>query len=181
MSENQISNYEPRSNINVWSIRRTITALVAAVPLLALAGAGVWKLVEFGKTQATAELQMKEIDDLRADKLALQKRIESLDLESRSLDIKLRSAEKILVYTNKQLADTMALVSKYQAAAAELGESVKNNSPCIVIQKTISELEQRLDRGEEWTGSFSGQRREEAMAQLEKHQQSLRTCLARRI
>uniref|UniRef100_UPI00356835DE hypothetical protein n=1 Tax=Pseudomonas aeruginosa TaxID=287 RepID=UPI00356835DE len=177
MAGNQKSQHDPASHAGSWSLGKTIAALVAAVPLLGLTGAGVWKLVEFGKTQATVELQAKQIDELRADKLTLQTRVDSLESRSRSLEIKLALAEDSLAYTRKQLTETTALLSQSRTVAAELGESIKSNSPCVSIQKAISELEQRLDRDQAWLSSLSGPRREEAMAQLEQHQQSLRTCL----
>ncbi|WP_220268854.1 hypothetical protein, partial [Klebsiella pneumoniae] len=103
------------------------------VPLLGLTAAGVWKLVEFGKTQATVELQAKQIDELRADKLTLQTRVDSLESRSRSLEIKLALAEDSLAYTKKQLTETTALLSQSRTVAAELGESIKSNSPCVSI------------------------------------------------
>lgn len=181
MAGNQKGQHDQNSQTGAWSLGKTIAAVVTAVPLLGLAGTGVWKLVEIGKTQAAVELQSKQIDDLRNDKATLQAKADLLDSKSRAFEIKLSATEESLAQTKKQLADTAALLSQYKTVAAELGESIKSNNPCVQIQENISELELRLDRDEAWTGSFSGPRREEAMAQLEKHQQSLRTCLTRRI
>lgn len=152
--------------------------LIAAVPLFNLAGSGMEKLVGFGKIQSTVEMQAKLITDLQAEKKNLSDKTDQQLSKSHDLELKLSSSESNLATANQQLTQLSKELGEYKVVTTQLGQRIKAIDPCLSIQGIIADLEKRLGVDQAWSNSLSGARRDEAMIQLEKHQQSLRSCLA---
>ncbi|WP_336341235.1 hypothetical protein [Pseudomonas atacamensis] len=153
--------------------------LIAAVPLFNLAGMGMEKLVGLGKIQSTVEMQAKLISDLQSEKKNLAEKAEKLQVKSHDLEMKLSNSDASLAMANLHVAQLSKDLNEYKIATAQLGQRVKAIDPCLSIQGQIADVEKQLAVDPPWSHALKGARREEAMIQLEKHQQSLRACLSR--
>ncbi|MDD2032741.1 hypothetical protein [Pseudomonas sp. 39167] len=152
--------------------------LIAAVPLFHLVGYGAEKLVGIGKIQSTVEVQANLIAELQVEKKILLEKADQLQIKAYDLELKLNRSESNLDATNQQLTQLTNLLGEYKNLNSQLGNHVKANAPCLAIQRVIASIEEKLAVNPPWSHSLQGDRREEAMIQLEKHQQSLRSCLS---
>lgn len=152
--------------------------LVASVPLLNILGVGAEKLVGMGKIQSTVELQANLITDLQAEKRKLSEKTDQLQSQAHQLELKLHKSESDLALANQQLDQATRMLEEYKALNTQLDRRVKSTDPCLSIQRVIADLEKQLAVDPPWSHALKGNRREEAIAQLQAHQQSLRACLS---
>lgn len=152
--------------------------LIAAVPLLQLLGVGAERLVGIGKIQSTVELQAGLINDLQNEKSKLTEKAERLQSQAHQLELKLYKTESTLALANQQLAQVSRSLEDYKTLNTQLDRKVKLTDPCISIQRVIADLEKQLAVEPAWTHSLEGPRRDEAIAQLQAHQESFRACLS---
>lgn len=152
--------------------------LIAAVPLLQLLGVGAERLVGIGKMQSTVELQAGLITDLQTEKRKLSEKADQLQSQAHQLELKLYKSDSNLALANQQLAQATRILEDYKALNTQLDRKVKLTDPCVSIQRVIADLEKQLAVEPAWTHSLKGPRRDEAIAQLQAHQESLRACLS---
>ncbi|WP_339506553.1 hypothetical protein [Pseudomonas sp. EA_15y_Pfl1_P102] len=152
--------------------------LIAAVPLFHLMGYGAEKLVGIGKIQSTVEVQAKLIAELQVEKKTLSEKADQLQTKAHDLELKLNRSDSDLNAANQQLTQLTNLLEEYKNLNSQLGNRVRANDPCLAIQRVIADIEEKLAVNPPWTHALQDERREEAMIQLEKHQQSLRSCLS---
>ncbi|MGY3014683.1 septal ring factor EnvC (AmiA/AmiB activator) [Pseudomonas sp. TE6283] len=155
--------------------------LVAALPLLNLLGVGAEKLVGLGKIQSTVELQATLIKDLQAEKKILSEKTDQLKTHSHELELKVIKSEADLTLANLQLAQANRMLDDYKALNTQLDRRAKSSDPCLSIQRVIADFEKQLAVDPPWSHALRGPRRDETIAQLQAHQQSLRTCLSHNV
>jgi chromosome segregation ATPase len=169
---------EKKPRILLKAIATFGAGLIAAVPLIHLAGYGAEKLVGIGKIQSTVEVQAKLIADLQVEKKSLSEKADQLQTKAHDLELKLNRSDSNLNAANQQLTQLTSLLGEYKNLNSQLGNRVRATDPCLAIQRVIADIEEKLAVSPPWSHALQGERREEAMTQLEKHQQSLRSCLS---
>ncbi|CRM12513.1 MULTISPECIES: hypothetical protein [Pseudomonas] len=174
----QLNHSEKKPRILLRAIATFGAGLIAAVPLIHLVGYGAEKLVDIGKVQSTVEVQAKLIAELQIEKKTLSEKADQLQAKAHDLELKLNRSDSDLHATNQQLTQLTNLLGEYKNLNSQLGNRVKANDPCLAIQRVIADIEVKLAVNPPWSHALQGERREEAMIQLEKHQQSLRSCLS---
>ncbi|WP_324727151.1 hypothetical protein [Pseudomonas chlororaphis] len=157
---------------------KKISAVVGImVPLLGFFGAGAYKLVEFGKVQATVEQQNLLLAEYKEKNHKLDEQNEKLTSTIRSLEQEIASVRAKLGNAEEHVTVTTNQLNQYKSEAMGLAQKLAKNNPCIVIQNTIADLEEALARDDYFR--LKGDRRAEAQAQVEQHQESLRACLGK--
>jgi hypothetical protein len=175
----QQSNHpEKKTRFLLRAIATFGAGLVAAVPLFHLMGYGAEKLVGIGKIQSTVEVQAHLIAELQVEKKTLLAKADQLQSKAHELELRLHRSESSLDSANLQLTQLTNLLGEYKSLNSQLDSRVKTNDPCLTIQRVIADIEKKLAVSPPWSHALNGERREEAMIQLEKHQQSLRSCLS---
>lgn len=174
----QLNHPEKKPRILLRAIATFGAGLIAAVPLIHLVGYGAEKLVGIGKIQSTVEVQAKLIAELQIEKKSLSEKADQLQTKTHDLELKLNRSDSNLTIANQQLTQLTNLLGEYKNLNSQLGYRVKTNDPCLAIQRVIAEIEEKLAVNPPWSHALQGERRAEAMIQLEKHQQSLRSCLS---
>ncbi|MEN5254507.1 hypothetical protein [Pseudomonas protegens] len=174
----QLNHPEKKPRSFLKTIATFGAGLIAAVPLIHLVGYGAEKLVGIGKIQSTVEVQAKLIAELQTEKKTLSEKADQLQSKAHDLELKLNRSDSDLNAANQQLSQLTNLLGEYKNLNSQLGNRVKANDPCVAIQRVIAGIEEKLAVNPPWSHALQGERREEAMIQLEKHQQSLRSCLS---